>query len=157
MRFAPSPTGNLHAGNIRTALLNWIFAKQQKGVLILRIEDTDQDRHVVGSEEGIAADLNWLGIEWSEGPDVGGEFGPYRQSERLEIHREYAERLSRESRAYKCYCSEEELKRNARKPWQTDCLPDITVSVKTFQMKRKGRRSRRELNLFYGLRCGREK
>ena len=115
MRFAPSPTGNLHAGNIRTALLNWIFAKQQNGVLILRIEDTDQDRHVIGSEEGIAADLNWLGIEWSEGPDVGGEFGPYRQSERLEIHREYAERLSREGRAYKCYCSEEELKKEREK------------------------------------------
>ncbi len=115
VRFAPSPTGNLHAGNVRTALLNWIFAKQQNGVLILRIEDTDQDRHVTGSEERIAADLNWLGIEWSEGPDVGGDFGPYRQSERLEIHREYAERLLREGRAYKCYCSEEELKKEREK------------------------------------------
>ena len=111
VRFAPSPTGNLHAGNVRTALLNWIFAMQQNGVLILRIEDTDRDRHVIGSEEGIAADLNWLGIEWSEGPDVGGNFGPYRQSDRLEIHIEYAERLLREGRAYKCYCSEEELKK----------------------------------------------
>jgi len=109
VRFAPSPTGNLHAGNVRTALLNWIFAKQQNGVLILRIEDTDQDRHVIGSEEGIATDLNWLGIEWSEGPDAGGEFGPYRQSDRLKIHEEYADRLLREGSAYKCYCSEEEL------------------------------------------------
>ena len=114
VRFAPSPTGNLHAGNVRTALLNWIFAKQQNGVLILRIEDTDQDRHVIGSEEGIAADLNWLGIKWSEGPDVGGDFGPYRQSDRLEIHIEYAERLLREGKAYKCYCSEEELKKERK-------------------------------------------
>ena len=115
MRFAPSPTGNLHAGNVRTALLNWIFAKQQNGVLILRIEDTDQVRHVIGSEEGIATDLNWLGIEWSEGPDVGGEFGPYRQSDRLKIHEEYAERLLREGSAYKCYCSEEELQMEREK------------------------------------------
>ena len=115
MRFAPSPTGNLHAGNVRTALLNWIFAKQQNGVLILRIEDTDQERHVTGSEEGIATDLNWLGIEWSEGPDVGGEFGPYRQSDRLKIHEEYAERLLKEGSAYKCYCSEEELQMEREK------------------------------------------
>ena len=115
VRFAPSPTGNLHAGNVRTALLNWIFAKQQNGVLILRIEDTDQERHVTGSEEGIATDLNWLGIEWSEGPDVGGEFGPYRQSDRLKIHEEYAERLLKEGSAYKCYCSEEELQMEREK------------------------------------------
>ncbi|TFB11740.1 glutamate--tRNA ligase [Candidatus Marinimicrobia bacterium MT.SAG.2] len=115
VRFAPSPTGNLHAGNVRTALLNWIFAKQQNGVLILRIEDTDQVRHVIGSEEGIATDLNWLGIEWSEGPDVGGEFGPYRQSDRLKIHEEYAERLLKEGSAYKCYCSEEELQMEREK------------------------------------------
>ncbi|MCH7818676.1 MAG: glutamate--tRNA ligase [Candidatus Marinimicrobia bacterium] len=111
VRFAPSPTGNLHAGNVRTALLNWIFAKQQNGVLILRIEDTDQDRHVIDSEEGIVNDLNWLGIKWSEGPDIGGDFGPYRQSDRSEIHGEYAERLLREGKAYKCYCSEDELKK----------------------------------------------
>lgn len=115
VRFAPSPTGNLHAGNVRTALLNWIFAKQQNGVLILRIEDTDQERHVTGSEKGIATDLNWLGIEWSEGPDVGGEFGPYRQSDRLKIHEEYAERLLKEGSAYKCYCSEEELQMEREK------------------------------------------
>jgi len=95
--------------------LNWIYAKQQNGVLILRIEDTDQDRHVTGSEEGIATDLNWLGIEWSEGPDVGGEFGPYRQSDRLKIHEEYAKRLLREGSAYKCYCSEEELQKEREK------------------------------------------
>ena len=111
VRFAPSPTGNLHAGNVRTALLNWIFAKQQNGVLILRIEDTDQDRHVIDSEEGIVNDLNWLGIKWSEGPDIGGDFGPYRQSDRSKIHGEYAERLLREGKAYKCYCSEDELKK----------------------------------------------
>ena len=93
VRFAPSPTGELHAGNIRTALLNWVYAKQQNGKLILRIEDTDQDRYVIGSEKGFAEDLKWLGIEWDEGPDIGGDFGPYLQSERIEYHREYAEKL----------------------------------------------------------------
>ena len=109
VRFAPSPTGELHAGNIRTALLNWVYAKQQNGKLILRIEDTDQDRYVIGSEKGFAEDLRWLGIEWDEGPDIGGDFGPYLQSDRIEYHREYAEKLLESGFAYRCYCSEEEL------------------------------------------------
>ena len=109
VRFAPSPTGELHAGNVRTALLNWVFAKQQNGKLILRIEDTDQDRYVIGSEKGFAEDLKWLGIEWDEGPDIGGDFGPYLQSDRIEYHKEYAEKLLETGFAYRCYCSEEEL------------------------------------------------
>ena len=109
VRFAPSPTGALHAGNIRTALLNWIYAKQQNGTLILRIEDTDQERHVIGSQEMISNDLKWLGIDWQEGMDVGGDYGPYLQSDRLDFHKEYAEKLLSDGIAYKCYCSEEEL------------------------------------------------
>jgi len=114
VRFAPSPTGALHAGNVRTALLNWIFAKQQNGKLILRIEDTDQDRHVIGSQEMIAEDLRWLGIDWQEGMDIGGDHGPYLQSDRIDFHKEYAEKLLNDGIAYKCYCSEEELE-TARK------------------------------------------
>ena len=109
VRFAPSPTGELHAGNVRTALLNWVYAKQQDGKLILRIEDTDQDRYVIGSEKGFTEDLKWLGIEWDEGPDIGGDFGPYLQSDRIEYHKEYAEKLLENGFAYRCYCSEEEL------------------------------------------------
>ena len=109
VRFAPSPTGALHAGNVRTALLNWIFAKQQNGSLILRIEDTDQDRHVIGSEEMISDDLKWLGLDWQEGMDVGGDYGPYLQSDRLDFHKEYADKLLNDGIAYRCYCSEEEL------------------------------------------------
>ena len=109
VRFAPSPTGALHAGNIRTALLNWIFAKQQNGTLILRIEDTDQDRHVIGSQEMISDDLKWLGLDWQEGMDVGGDYGPYLQSDRLDFHKEYAEKLLNDGFAYRCYCSEDEL------------------------------------------------
>ena len=115
VRFAPSPTGALHAGNVRTALLNWIFAKQQNGKLILRIEDTDQERHVIGSQEMIAEDLKWLGIDWQEGMDVGGDHGPYLQSDRLDIHKEYAEKLLNNGIAYKCYCSEEELEAARKK------------------------------------------
>jgi len=115
VRFAPSPTGALHAGNVRTALLNWIFAKQQNGTLILRIEDTDQERYVIGSEEMISDDLRWLGIDWQEGMGAGGDYGPYLQSDRLDIHREYAEKLLNNGNAYKCYCSEEELEASRKK------------------------------------------
>jgi nondiscriminating glutamyl-tRNA synthetase len=110
-RFAPSPTGHLHVGNARTALFNWLFARQQGGTMILRIEDTDVDRSEARFEDQLISDLKWLGIDWDEGPDVGGSFGPYRQSDRLEIYREHAERLLRESKAYLCFCTEEELQK----------------------------------------------
>jgi glutamyl-tRNA synthetase len=109
VRFAPSPTGSLHLGNARTALFNWIVARQSSGRLVLRIEDTDLEREKAGSEEGILTDLRWLGLEWDEGPDVGGASGPYRQSERTEIYREAAERLLSNGHAYRCFCDEQRL------------------------------------------------
>lgn len=108
-RFAPSPTGALHPGNARTALFNWLFARHHRGSFILRIEDTDAKRSTYEAEAGIYEDLKWLGLVWGEGPDTGGPFGPYRQSERISVYREEAERLVNEGKAYRCYCSIERL------------------------------------------------
>jgi nondiscriminating glutamyl-tRNA synthetase len=109
VRFAPSPTGHLHVGNARTALFNWLFAGQKGGTMVLRIEDTDVDRSQARFEDQLIADLKWLGLDWDEGPDVGGAYGPYRQSDRLAIYREHAERLLSEHKAYLCFCTEQEL------------------------------------------------
>src|SRR5437899_3893522 len=109
VRFAPSPTGHLHVGNARTALFNWLFARQKGGTMVLRIEDTDVDRSEARFEGQLINDLKWLGLDWDEGPDVGGSFGPYRQSDRLPIYREHAERLLSEHKAYLCFCTEAEL------------------------------------------------
>lgn len=111
VRFAPSPTGHLHVGNARTALFNWLFARQKGGQMILRIEDTDVERSQARYESLLMDDLKWLGLDWDEGPDVGGSFGPYRQSDRLSIYREHAERLLNEGKAYLCFCTEEELQK----------------------------------------------
>src|SRR5512139_301301 len=109
LRFAPSPTGHLHVGNARTALFNWLMARRAGGTFILRIEDTDVQRSTRESEEAILEDLRWLGLEWDEGPGVGGPRGPYRQSERLHLYRSYADRLLADAKAYYCFCSEERL------------------------------------------------
>ena len=105
VRFAPSPTGYLHIGGVRTALYNWLFARSQGGEFVLRIEDTDRQRSNPFSERMIFESLRWLGLEWDEGPDVGGEHGPYRQSERSEIYREHATRLVGSGDAYPCFCT----------------------------------------------------
>lgn len=112
VRFAPSPTGQLHVGNARTALFNWLFARQSGGVMVLRIEDTDVERSESRYETQLLDDLKWLGLDWDEGPDVGGAYAPYRQSDRLDIYREHAERLVSEGKAYLCFCSQEELERD---------------------------------------------
>ncbi|PJA61793.1 MAG: glutamate--tRNA ligase [bacterium (Candidatus Ratteibacteria) CG_4_9_14_3_um_filter_41_21] len=109
LRFAPSPTGYLHIGNARTALFNYLLAKKHQGRFILRIEDTDIARSKKEFEAGIIEDLRWLGLNWDEGPDKGGDFGPYRQSERLKTYQEFAEKLLKENKAYHCYCTKEEL------------------------------------------------
>ena len=111
VRFAPSPTGYPHIGNIRTALFNWLFARHSGGSFIVRIEDTDVTRSVEGAIEAILDGLRWLGIDWDEGPDVGGDYGPYFQSQRLDIYQQIAQLLLAEGYAYKCYCSEERLAR----------------------------------------------
>lgn len=108
-RFAPSPTGNLHLGNVRAAAFNWLLARQGGGAFILRIEDTDVARNVGGGEASILEDLRWLALDWDEGPDIGGRHGPYRQSERDEAYAEAVDRLVRDGAAYPCFCTEEEL------------------------------------------------
>jgi nondiscriminating glutamyl-tRNA synthetase len=109
VRFAPSPTGHLHVGNVRTALFNWLLARGRNGTFILRIEDTDIDRSSVESDATILEDLRWLGLDWDEGPGVGGPVGPYRSSERLDTYRARALVLLEEGRAYYCFCTAEQL------------------------------------------------
>jgi nondiscriminating glutamyl-tRNA synthetase len=109
VRFAPSPTGPLHIGGARTALFNYLFARKHQGSFVLRIEDTDFDRSKKQYEEEIIESLKWLKIEWDEGPDVGGNFGPYRQSERKEIYLKYLKKLLEEEKAYFCFCKKEDL------------------------------------------------
>ncbi len=109
VRFAPSPTGSLHVGGARTALFNWLFARHNNGAFVLRIEDTDRKRSTPEALAAIIDGLKWLGIDWDEGPGVGGEFGPYNQMARLEIYGREAKRLLANGAAYKCFCSPDEL------------------------------------------------
>ena len=109
LRFAPSPTGQLHVGNVRTALFNWLLARGSDAAFVLRIEDTDVERSTAESEAAILRDLHWLGLDWDEGPDVGGPCGPYRQSERLNLYQSYAKELVAAGHAYHCFCTPAEL------------------------------------------------
>ena len=105
VRFAPSPTGHMHLGSARTALYDYLLAKKTGGKFILRIEDTDQKRYVEGAEQELIEGLRWLGVDFDEGPDIGGPFGPYRQSERKGIYLKYAEQLVESGHAYYCFCT----------------------------------------------------
>ncbi|HYH27970.1 MAG TPA: glutamate--tRNA ligase, partial [Actinomycetota bacterium] len=109
VRYAPAPTGYLHVGGARTALYDWLFARHHGGTFILRIEDTDQTRSTEDSVLALQEALRWLGLDWDEGPGVGGEFGPYRQTERFPVYREAVETLVERDAAYRCYCTPEEL------------------------------------------------
>ncbi|OWR26898.1 glutamate--tRNA ligase [Saccharibacillus sp. O23] len=111
VRYAPSPTGHLHIGNARTALFNYLFARNQGGKFIVRIEDTDVKRNVAGGEESQLKYMKWLGIDWDESIDIGGEYGPYRQTERLDVYKIYWQELLDKGLAYLCYCTEEELEK----------------------------------------------
>lgn len=111
VRFAPSPTGHMHLGSARTALYDYLAAKRYGGQFILRIEDTDVKRYMPEAEQELIDGLRWLGIEYDEGPDIGGPYGPYRQSERKEIYQEYARKLIEQGKAYCCFCSPERLAR----------------------------------------------
>jgi glutamyl-tRNA synthetase len=109
-RFAPAPSGSIHVGNARTGLFSWAFARHHGGTFVLRIEDTDASRVTEEAVHGVIESLRWLGLDWDEGPDVGGPHAPYRQSQRMDIYRETVERLLEQGDAYRCYCTEEELK-----------------------------------------------
>jgi glutamyl-tRNA synthetase len=133
VRFAPSPTGYLHVGGLRTALYNYLFARNSNGKFILRIEDTDRNRYVPGAIENLISTLSWAGIEYDEGPDKGGDYGPYKQSERLDIYKEHADLLIKNKKAYYCFCTaerlaslrEEQQKKNVQSMYDKHCL-DLT-------------------------------
>ncbi len=120
VRFAPSPTGFLHLGGSRTALLNWLFARSKGGAFILRIEDTDTTRSTSEYLSAILEDLRWLGLDWDEGPECGGDFGPYLQSERMSSYGPHVERLLEAGSAYRCFCSPEELEERRSRAQATD-------------------------------------
>ena len=109
VRFAPSPTGYLHVGGLRTALYNYLFAKKNNGTFVLRIEDTDRNRYVEGAVENLIKALKWAGLMFDEGPEVGGDYGPYMQSQRLDIYKKYSEELVAKGKAYYCFCTPERL------------------------------------------------
>jgi len=123
VRFAPSPTGELHIGGARTALFNWLFARHNEGKLILRIEDTDVVRSRENFSKSAMDSLRWLGLDWDEGPGKGGDYGPYFQSQRLSIYQKYAGKLIEEKKAYLCYCTQEELEESNRKMRAKNELP----------------------------------
>ena len=126
VRYAPSPTGHLHIGNARTALFNYLFARHNKGTFVLRIEDTDQKRNVAGGSESQMENLHWLGIDWDEGPDKGGPYGPYRQSERKDIYNKYIKQLIDEGKAYYSYKTEEELEEQREEQRAMGIAPHYT-------------------------------
>ena len=126
VRYAPSPTGHLHIGNARTALFNYLFARHNKGTFVLRIEDTDQKRNVAGGSESQMENLHWLGIDWDEGPDKGGTYGPYRQSERKDIYNKYIKQLIDEGKAYYSYKTEEELEEQREEQRAMGIAPHYT-------------------------------
>jgi len=117
VRFPPSPTGNLHVGNVRSALFNWVFARHYGGTFVLRIEDTDAARNLDAAYDVVYDSLNWLGLTWDEGPGVGGPYGPYLQTERLDTYAGIVPQLLGSHSAYRCYCSREEIEaREAQRP-----------------------------------------
>ncbi|NLG11647.1 MAG: glutamate--tRNA ligase, partial [Elusimicrobia bacterium] len=140
LRFAPSPTGYLHIGNVRTALFNYLFAKKNNGKFILRIEDTDIERSQKEYETALIEDLLWMGLDWDEGPDKGGEFGPYRQMDRLTTYQNLAKKLLDDGKAYNCYCSREEIEarnisagKNAYAGYDNKCRALTAAEIKTYQ------------------------
>lgn len=152
VRFAPSPTGYLHIGSARTALYDWLMAKKEKGLFLLRIEDTDRSRYVPEAMEDIMESLRWLGLNWDEGPETGGPAGPYQQSERVELYRRHAEDLVAQGKAYYCFCTPERLEELRRSGYGYDghcreltadrCreyLEEGKKAVIRFKMPRKGK------------------
>jgi glutamyl-tRNA synthetase len=123
VRFAPSPTGSLHIGGARTALFNWLFARKSGGRFILRVEDTDIIRSTKDFSQSVIEDLKWLGLDWDEGPDIDGNYGPYFQSQRIGIYKRYVSALFKKRKAYFCYCTPEELEQRKKKMQEKGILP----------------------------------
>ncbi len=140
VRFAPSPTGYIHVGNARTAVFNWFFARKNKGSFVLRVEDTDVERSTKESEETLLRDLRWLGLDWDEGPDIGGKFGPYRQSERIEIYKKHALELVEKGLAYFCFCSPEALGRERELAFSQGGVPKYSGKCRALEIEESLRR-----------------
>jgi glutamyl-tRNA synthetase len=140
-RFAPSPTGYPHVGSIHSALFAWLFARHNKGSFILRIEDTDVERQVEGSVEAILDSLRWLGLDWDEGPEAGGPYGPYYQSQRLELYHKAAQRLVAEGHAYYCYCSPERLERMRAEQVRRKQSPGYDRTCRTLSPEERAKRA----------------
>ncbi|MBT9149870.1 MAG: Glutamate--tRNA ligase 1 [candidate division WS2 bacterium] len=144
VRFPPSPTGYFHLGNARTAIFNWLFARKEKGVFVLRIEDTDPTRSKKEYETAMMEDLLWMGLRWDEGPDVGGPYAPYRQSERLAIYQEYAQALLKENKAYECFCSADYLENEREEAVARGAVPRYNrrcrelSDIERIELKEKG-------------------
>ena len=138
LRFAPSPTGQLHVGNARTALFNWLLARGQGGTFILRIEDTDLERSSRESERAILEDLRWMGLDWTEGIDAGGDHGPYRQTERLHMYRAYAVELLSSGAAYQCFCAADLLEADRQASLAAGRPPKYVAAAATSPATRPG-------------------
>lgn len=151
VRFAPSPTGYLHIGGLRTALYNYLFAKNQKGKIILRIEDTDRKRFVEGAVENLIDTLKWAGINFDEGPDTGGEFKPYLQSERLDTYNNLAKKLISEDKAYYCFCAPERLEK-LKEEQQKQKLPQAKYDKNCLQLSKNEIDDKLNLNIPFVIR-----
>ena len=140
VRFAPSPTGNLHIGGARTALFNWLFARHNGGSFILRIDDTDLARSTEESTRGILSALRWLGIDWDEGPVVGGPYGPYFQSQRLDIYKEMAQKMIDQGKAFYCYCTPEELAQRRKEAMASGKAPKYDGRCRELSLQERKRK-----------------
>ena len=141
VRFAPSPTGFLHMGSLRTALYNYLFAKHHHGFCVLRIEDTDQSRKTEGAVENLLTTLSWIGLQYDEGPVNGGNYGPYFQSQRLGIYKEYIDHLIESGSAYYCFCSEERLKNMREQQKKSNQTPKYDGKCRNIPLNEAKKRS----------------
>jgi len=157
VRFAPSPTGELHIGNARTALYNWLFAKRHGGRFILRIEDTDQERSTAAFRHNLIDDLRWLNIDWDEGPEKGGDYAPYLQSERLPIYHSYLQDLINRGLVYPCYCSEEELAEERKRLLAMKKMPRYMGKCRAMTSEEREKRNATGEKPAYRFRVGRKK
>ena len=152
-RFAPAPSGSIHVGNARSALFSWLFARHHGGAFVLRVEDTDTSRVSEEAFHGVVDSLRWLGLDWDEGPDVGGPHAPYRQSQRGDLYREHVDRLVADGNAYRCYCTAEELEERRKVATTHGESQGTTAAVARSRPPSAGRSKRRDGRSRSGSRC----
>ena len=156
VRFAPSPTGELHVGNARTALFNWMFARHYGGSFVLRIEDTDKSRSDVSYQVNLLNDLNWLGLDWDEGQQKNGSYGPYRQSERLDIYKKHLQILMDADLVYPCYCTEEELEEERQNLIMSKRMPRYMGKCRSLTPEKEKLKKAKGKNLHSALKFSRK-